>query len=288
MEKIVYDSQFFNISDTLTCGQTFRFIPYEKGFKVFSADKCAYVYADGVNTVIECETEDKDYFYDYFDLARDYGSIVNAAQNTNIEILRAASEVGKGIRLLNQDITEVAFSFMISQNNNIPRIKSIIEKICFELGEKKSFLDGEYFTFPTAEKLSEKDVDFYVGLGLGYRAEYVKRLADDVVSGLDFNSFKTFDTHTLKARLKSIHGIGQKVADCICLFGFKRSDSFPVDTWIEKVYKEDLKGTEINREKIAEELVLKFKDNAGYFQQYVFYYKRSIETRNKNQKFHKK
>ena len=276
MKKIVFDGKYFNIKDTLECGQVFRFLPYENGYIVFSANKCAYAYNQNGFAIIECEDSDYDYFYNYFDLERDYKIIVENAKNTGVEIIVKSAELGKGIRLLNQDLFEVSVSFIISQNNNIPRIKSIIEKLCFSLGEKKSFYGKEFYTFPTPEVMKEKDENFYKSLGLGYRAEYLKSFAELVANGLDLKALFLLDTKSLKSRLLSIRGIGPKVADCISLFGYKKSDSFPVDTWIEKVYREDLGGLNTDRKKITEELVLKFKDDSGYIQQYLFHYKRNI------------
>ncbi len=274
MEKFVFSSQYFNILDTLECGQVFRFSPFEKGFIVVSKDKCAYLYHQGDDAVIECQKQDKDYFYNYFDLSRDYAKICQNAINENIPVLTTAVQGGKGIRILNQDKEEMLFSFMISQNNNIPRIKGIINKLCLSLGDKKEFLGQEYYSFPTAVKMAEKDVNFYESIGLGYRAKYIKSLADAIKNGLNANDFNDLSTKDLKKKLTSIFGVGPKVADCVSLFGFHRSDSFPVDTWIEKVYVEDLKGTIKDRAKIADYLVERFKENSGYYQQYLFYHKR--------------
>lgn len=280
MIKLSFSGKYFNIKDTLECGQVFRFLPYEKGYIVKSVDKCAYAYTENDKTVIECLKDDIDYFYHYFDLKNDYKSVVDSATKTGIEILVKSAQIGKGIRLLNQDLFEVSLSFIISQNNNIPRIKSIIEKLCFSLGEKRTFLGQEYYTFPSAKVMAEKDVSFYKSLGLGYRAEYVKSFAEYVANGFDLKSLNLMQTEKLKSTLISLKGIGPKVADCISLFGYKKTDSFPVDTWIEKVYREDLSGKLTDRKKIADELVKRFKDKAGYYQQYLFYYKRSIEYKN--------
>lgn len=276
---IKFNAEYFSVKDTLECGQVFRFSPFKNGYKIHTADKCAYVYNDGDFAVIECEKSDEEYFRNYFDLSRDYGAIYKSATLENVEILTTASSVGKGIRLLNQDLTETLFSFIVSQNNNIPRIKGIIEKLCASLGEKKCFLGEEYYVFPSVEKMAEKDVEFYKSIGLGYRAEYIRRLAENIVNGFDVNAFKNLSTREIKNQLVTIHGVGRKVADCVTLFGFRRGDSFPVDTWIEKVYREDFKGTETNREKIAEWFVERFKGNAGYYQQYLFHYKRNQENR---------
>jgi len=278
MEKIIVQSEFFNIKDTLECGQIFRFVEHEKGYLVYSLDKCAYCYNDGNNAYIECEKADEEYFKNYFDLDRDYSAIFNAALKENINILTDAATSGKGIRILRQNTEEMLFSFVVSQNNNIPRIKGIIEKLCVALGEEKEFCGEKYYAFPSVEKMAKKDVEFYKGIGLGYRAEYIRRLAESIASGkITPKNFNTLNTKELKKALVSIHGVGQKVADCVSLFGFNRSDSFPVDTWIEKVYKDDFKGNITDRAKIADYFVERFGLNSGYFQQYLFHYKRTKE-----------
>lgn len=277
MEKIVTNGEYFNVYDTLLCGQVFRYFPAapkDGGFFVCSGDKRCLVYNENGNAVIECESADKEYFENYFDLSRDYGAIVSAAKSHG-EPICSAAKTGKGIRILNQDKAETLFSFIVSQNNNIPRIKGIIEKMCVGAGEKREFFGEEYYTFPTAKRLAEKDADFFKGIGLGYRADYIKRLADGFSEIFDEKVFSALDTAALKKRLTAIYGVGPKVADCVSLFGFHRSDSFPVDTWIEKVYREDFKGELTDRNKISEYFTDKFGDNSGYIQQYLFYYKRS-------------
>ncbi|MBE5749426.1 MAG: hypothetical protein E7346_00985 [Clostridiales bacterium] len=275
--KIEFSAEYFNVKDTLECGQIFRFIPYKDGFKVYSKDKCAYCYNMQKNAVIECDRQDEEYFYNFFDLDRDYSEIYEQAKVQGVDILKKAAEYGKGIRILNQDREETLFSFIVSQNNNIPRIKGIIEKLCLYLGDKKEFMCEEYFSFPKAQKMSERSQEFYKSIGLGYRAEYVRRLAENINNGFNLEDLDKLNTEDLKKALLKIHGVGGKVADCVTLFGFKRSDSFPVDTWIEKVYREDFNGALTDRRKITEYFNERFKEYAGYFQQYLFFYKRSGE-----------
>ena len=279
MKKIVYDGKYFNVKDTLFCGQLFRFRAAEKkdGFYVNALDKRCLCYNDKDSAVIECEDIDAEFFNGYFDLKRDYAAIVKSAEKEEGVISRSAT-LGKGIRILNQDKTEALFSFIISQNNNIPRIKGIIERLCDGIGEEKEFLGEKYRAFPTVSVMAEQSLDFYKSIGLGYRAEYIKRLAADFDKVFDENEFSALPTTELKNRLLGIYGVGDKVANCVTLFGFHRSDSFPVDTWIEKVYREDLKGEIKDRKRISEYLATRFGANAGYIQQYLFYYKRSLEN----------
>ena len=279
MTTIKFNGEYFSVKDTLECGQVFRFRPYDKGYLVFSLDKCAYCYNEGDFAFIECKDSDEEYFYHYFDLARDYAKVYNSALNQGVDILTKSAMVGKGIRILNQDPTEAICSFIISQNNNIPRIKGIIEKLSFSCGEKKYFNGIEYFSFPSVTALANNDLQFFRSTGLGYRAEYVKNFYLELQNGLNVDAYKGLSTRELKKELTKIHGVGPKVANCVSLFGFHRTDSFPVDTWIAKVYEQDFKGKEKNREKITEWFLSQFKDDSGYFQQYLFHYKRILEKK---------
>ena len=269
--KFDFDAQYFNPEHTLECGQVFRFFKYGKGYAVLSADKYCLVYTDGNKTVVE--SDEPDYFYNYFDLNRDYSPIVEKAKSYDIPLLSKSAENCKGLRILNQNREEMIYSFIISQNNNIPRIKGIIGRICEGLGEKRQGAFGEYFTFPSSATLAGADISFFRACGAGYRDSYLfetsKRISAEGISHLE-----SLDNKSLKKQLLTYKGIGGKVADCIALFGFGKTDSFPVDTWIEKIYKEDFNGTLKNRERIAEYFVNEFKEYSGYIQQYLFYGKR--------------
>ena len=271
MQKIDFDKTYFNPKDVLECGQIFRFEPYKKGYKVFSTDKACYVYIDGNSTVIESEFPD--YFFNFFDLGREYAAVIEKIREFNVPVITRASEVAKGLRLLNQDPEEMLFSFIISQNNNIPRIKGIISRISRTVGERREFMGEEYYTFPTAAKLAERDAAFYKSLGAGYRDEFIVRTAQRVAAeGIEH--LKALDAPALKKELLSYHGVGPKVADCVSLFGFQKAASFPVDTWIEKIYREDFNGTLKSRDKINAYFTSLFKEYSGFVQQYLFYCKR--------------
>lgn len=271
MKRIEYESLYFKPKDVLECGQIFRFEPFREGYKVFSKDLACYVYERNNRTFIECE--DEAYFYNFFDLGREYASVNEKLRSFNVPLLTRACEAGKGLRLLNQDPEEMIFSFIISQNNNIPRIKGIISRIAAACGQRREFMGEEYYTFPTAKELAKRDADFYKSLGLGYRDGYIvavaRRIADEGIEHL-----KGLDAPTLRKQLLGYHGIGPKVADCISLFGFGRGECFPVDTWIEKIYREDFGGTEKDRNKINAYFTSLFGEYSGLAQQYLFYGKR--------------
>ena len=276
MNKIVINAEYFNVKDTLSCGQIFRFFPYKKGYVVTSLDKRAYAYNEGENAVIECEDGDTEYFENFFDLKKDYSGIYLAAKKEG-GIIAESAKYGKGIRILKQNAEETLYSFIVSQNNNIPRIKGIIEKLCAACGEEKTFLGEKFYSFPKSIRLAEKDISFFCETGLGYRAPYIKKLAENIKNGENVEEWKNLPTTELKNKVLSVYGVGEKVADCVTLFGFNRSDSFPVDVWIERVYREDMRGEIKDRKKISRYLSERYGANAGYFQQYLFYYKRERE-----------
>lgn len=270
--KFDYDATYFNPKDVLECGQIFRFENFKDGYKVFTRDKACYVYSDGVKTIIECE--DPDYFYNFFDLGREYASIIEKIKEFNVPVLTRCTEVCKGLRLLNQDPEEMIFSFIVSQNNNIPRIKGIISRICENLGERREFMGEVYHTFPTAAVLAKKPPEFYKSLGAGYRDVFLSETAKRITAeGID--RLKELEGADLKKELLTYKGIGPKVADCVSLFGFSKAASFPVDTWIEKIYHEDFGGDLKDRNKINSYFCSLFGEYSGYVQQYLFYGKRA-------------
>lgn len=269
--KFDYDGTYFNPTDVLECGQIFRFQPFKQGYMVFSADKACYVYADGVKTCVE--SDDGDYFFKFFDLERDYAAIIERAKSFNVPALSNACDKAKGVRILNQNSEEMIYSFIISQNNNIPRIKGIISRICAGLGEKRNFLGEDYYTFPSSAALASKEPEYYKSLGAGYRDVFLSQTAKRIsVEGIEH--LKNLNAAQLKDALLTYKGIGPKVADCVCLFGFGKTDCFPVDTWIEKLYREDFGGTLSDRKKINAYFTDMFGQYSGYVQQYLFYAKR--------------
>lgn len=264
-EIVVFDLSEFDITQIVECGQIFSYKKLgENHFLVYSADKMCEVVQDE-----ECArifTKNVDYFENFFDLSENYGNFKQKLRN--YPEMTDALQYGWGIRILKQDIFEMFVSFVISANNNIPRIKNSINFIRENAGKNM----GDYFAFPTLEELSKKDVEFFKNAGLGYRAPQLVKLLEQLGS-VDFDELKKMDTESLRKFLINLSGIGPKVADCILLFGFSRKDVFPVDTWIVKIFHDKF-GTTDNRNQMREELIKKFGDLSGVAQQYLFYHKR--------------
>ena len=238
-----YDSQYFNVADTLECGQIFRYkhLGGEK-YAVYSQDKYAELETQGNKVIVR--TTDKDYFWRFFDLDTDYAEKVKRISAIS-PLMKEAAEFGKGIRILNQDLTEMIFSFIISANNNIKRIQLIIDRMCNAIGRETP----HGHAFPTVEAMAAQTVEFYTGIGAGYRDKYLLETAHMLLS-YDLNTLSMLDSSAARKELLGFMGVGPKVADCIMLFGLRRGDVFPVDTWLKKVYhnyfEQGHKDTEIS------------------------------------------
>ncbi len=181
---------------------------------------------------------------------------------------------------MNQDLWECIISFIISANNNIPRIKKIIERLSKVYGKKVLFQNEEYYLFPTPEELSKASVQDLRNLGLGFRDKRVFNTTQMILNN-EFNieNFKKINnTETMREELLKLDGVGPKVADCILLFGAKRSDVFPIDVWVRRVMN-DLYIHNENEEKVSKKELIKLAEEKflgiqGIAQQYLFYWKR--------------
>ncbi|HAJ77573.1 MAG TPA: 8-oxoguanine DNA glycosylase, partial [Clostridiales bacterium] len=209
-----------------------------------------------------------------FDLNNDYSLIKNTlcAQN---ETLKLATNFASGIRILNQPPYEMIISFIISANNNIKRIQSLVEKLSAKCGKNM----GEYYAFPTVKEVATLSVDELKQLGMGFRAKYIYETTKKL-ENFDLETLRDYDTVKLLEFLSTLSGVGPKVADCIALFAYHKMDCFPVDTWVEKIYNSYFsKEKETNRAKIRQKLVNTFGNLSGYAQQYLFYYKRELDKK---------
>ena len=253
----------FDLTQTLDCGQAFRWREDENGvWHGIAGGKYIEIYNSGKDIVIE-NTDEKDFsefWADYFDLGRDYSAIIKDFGDD--ATLKAAATSASGIRILRQEPWEALCSFIISQNNNIPRIKGIISRLCENFGEKR----GEAYTFPSAETLAVLEPDDLAVIRCGFRAKYVIDAARRVAAGkIDLESLKTSSYDDAQRELLKIKGVGPKVADCTLLYGCGHLEAFPKDVWIKRALDEFFGG------KIPE-CALK---NAGIAQQYIFYYIRN-------------
>ncbi len=270
-------SDIFSLSDTLQSGQTFRWKPYKDGFKGIVGEKVVYISQNENELVFhDCTLDDFELFWKaYFAFEEDYSSIrqiINVDENVS-EALKYCS----GIRIMRQPLWETVISFIISANNNIPRIMGIIEKLSVRFGKKISTPYGDEYMFPTAEALADADVSQIRECGAGYRDVYIKRTATAFANG-EFDSEKLYSLqyNESKKHIMTLCGVGGKVADCILLFSVGKQEAFPVDVWVRKVvsslYFEEKELTASQIERFAAE---HFPQYAGFAQQVLFHYIRN-------------
>lgn len=273
----------FNLEHIFECGQCFRWNKKDDGSYVgVVGENVINIKKNDNDIVVKSYGKDdiREIFDNYFDMNRDYETIKNELRKID-ENMKNSISYGEGIRLLNQDLWETIISFIISANNNIPRIKGIIERISKRFGNKIEWNGVEYYTFPTPDKLGKACVEDLRNLGLGFRDVRVYETTRLVLNGeIDFDKLhKEKNTEKVREELLTLPGVGPKVADCILLFStLKRLDVFPIDVWVRRVMN-DLYIHKEDESKVDKKLVLnianeKFGDLQGIAQQYLFYWKR--------------
>ncbi|MDO5147129.1 MAG: DNA-3-methyladenine glycosylase [Eubacteriales bacterium] len=256
----------FSVEQICDSGQCFRMEKVEENrYKVIAGDRHVKVWQKETLCRFDCSEEEFESFWKhYFDLETDYAYFKGQA-NPNDAYLVQAISFGGGIRILHQDLWEMIVSFLISQQNNIVRIRKCIENICRAYGEKKELSDGtSYYAFPQPEALWELPEDALKECNLGYRSKYVVRAAQSVVSGeFSLENMYSMPYKKAKEELTKLFGVGEKVAECICLFALHHLQAFPVDTHIRQAMERHYKRGFPNR---------RYRAFRGVMQQYIFYY----------------
>ncbi|MGN1317694.1 MAG: DNA-3-methyladenine glycosylase family protein [Lachnospirales bacterium] len=273
---ILTDLEDFNIEEILECGQFFRYEKIDKlYYKIVAMNKVLNIKQVGNSAELyPCTLEEfESIWYDFFDFRTDYGKIKKEISND--EIMLKATKYASGIRLLNQDKFECLLSFIISQNNNIPRIKGIIERLSETYGTKL----GDKYLFPTLRELENADIDSLYELRMGFRAKYIYDAIEKIkTKEVNLDITDNLDTESLLNMLLKIKGVGQKVADCAMLFSMKRREVFPTDVWVKRVMEELYFNKEETNIKIIHDFAKnKWGNLSGFAQQYLFYYARSLK-----------
>ena len=273
----------FNSKHIFECGQCFRWDEESDG---------SYTGIVGKNVINVKQVENRVIFssygadnleklvINYFDLTRNYEEIKDKLSKIDEHLARSI-EYGSGIRILNQDLWETIISFIISANNNIPRIKGIINRISKNYGEKIEWNGKEYYTFPTVEELSKASVEDLRALGLGFRDVRVYETTRKILEKqVDLEElYKEKDTQKVRNILLTLDGVEPKVADCILLFStLKRFDVFPIDVWVRRVmnelYIKNEDETKVSKKEIEKLAKEKYGNLEGIAQQYLFFWKR--------------
>ena len=288
---VVHSTDIFDVGKVFDCGQSFRFDPVTNTEHDVEFAGCAYgkyisVAMTGSDVYIYNVTLDEyeSLWSSYLGLDRDYANInadiLSLSDNAALAdaVLRAS-----GIRILRQEPWEAICSFIISQNNNIPRIKKLVAALCYAAGDEIDVLgmekhvadahkaqNGHFYSFPSPERVLGLGVSGLAEIKMGFRAKYVYDAAEKMTNGsIDLSLLENADTDECIKHLCSVKGIGPKVASCALLFGFSKLDAFPVDVWIKKVmakyFSEDFEPQDLGK-------------YAGIAQQYLFYYERYLQS----------
>ncbi len=278
---IIKNCKSFKVKDIFECGQCFRWNEEPDGsytgifgHNVLNVKEEKDIVITGI-----CNGDIEDICKNYFDLDRNYEEIKETLSLID-DNMKESIKYGEGIRILNQDLCEMIISFIISANNNIPRIKGIIERMSAKYGQEIKFRGTSYYTFPTIDELSQASVKDLKDLGLGFRDRYVYETTKKIKEGkINLENLKQESTNEVRKQLLTLTGVGPKVADCIMLFStLKRFDVFPVDVWVRRVmndlYIHNEDETKVNKKQIQEIARDKFGALEGIAQQYLFYWKR--------------
>ena len=281
--KIDIPLDSFNLEHIFECGQCFRWEKInEYSYIGIIDDTVLKVKIDNDKLVISGVTDKKDiqnYLIEYFDLNRDYSKIKSKLSSID-KYMKESIDYGYGIRILNQNIWECIISYIISANNNIPRIKKIINNLSTRFGKKVTFEGNNYYLFPTIDQLATASVEDFRAAGAGFR-DIRLYTTTQAIYNKDFDLSKLIqinDTNEIEKILLELDGVGPKVANCIMLFSLKRFDVFPVDVWVRRVMNElyihAKDENKINSKEIVKLAHDKFGDLSGIAQQYLFYWRR--------------
>ena len=253
-----------DIAKTLDCGQAFRFSESDGVWRGVAMGRALSLTQEG-NKITLFDVKEEEFnslWRGYFDLDRDYEMIKSSVSSN--EILKKATDFSDGIHILRQEPWEAVCSFIISANNNIPRIKGIISRLCENFGFK--IADG-LFTFPSAERIAALTLDDLAVIKSGFRAKYILDAAQKFSSNqIDVEALYTLPIDEARNKLMTIKGIGPKVADCALLFGWGRVECFPVDVWIRRAMNHFFGENGLPSEAVEYD---------GIVQQYLFYWART-------------
>ena len=287
-----YTLSCFDLEQIALSGQCFRMnrLP-SGGYSVISKthyleifqDSPADSTSDETQVWFDCPKEDLAFWEHYFDLETDYNKYLTAI-DPNDSYLLAAASAGKGIRILYQDLWEMILTFILSQQKTIPKIKEAVELLCERYGTRMTAQNGTlFYTFPSAKQLTSATVEALLELKLGYRAKYIERAAKDVrTKALDLHALSSMTYEEALPYLMQFYGIGEKVANCVCLFGLHQIDAFPIDTWIQRILLREYYRPEYDSlpkshlyHQMIQDSFGKYQGYAGVMQQYIFFYERT-------------
>ncbi len=276
----IHDVTDFNLSHTLESAQSFRWQPYNGWYYGVIEGRLLKIRQEGQMLILASSADEdaeclKTFLRHYLDLNRDLLAILRAVDID--ACIREAFKSFWGMRLLNQGLWECLASYILSQNNNVPRIKGIIQRLSARFGERISLDNYVDYSFPSPQALAEAGINGLLECGTGYRAPYLWEVSTAIVAGtLNLDNLDGMSYLLAKQELMQLKGIGEKVADCICLFSLGHLEVLPVDVWMKRIMEHVYFGRRASIREIREFGESYFGEHIGYAQQYLFHYARTF------------
>ena len=273
---MIFEVDNFNLHDTVTCGQIFRFKEEEdNSYTIILSDRVINIKQDNNKIIIDSNDMNniEEVIKQYFDLNYDYEKINKEFLDIDYTTEKIINSCA-GLKMINEPRFEVCISYILSANNGVPQIRNTLDNISKKFGTKVSFRDKEYYLFPTIEELKNATISDYRECKAGFRDRYIYEFVNRIINNdIDLKSIDKMNSNDALSYLMNNKGIGEKVASCILLFGYHRFDVFPIDTWVKKYMKDkyNIEGIE-NIRKFTYD---KYKDLSGIAIQYMFHYKRN-------------
>ena len=269
MQQVIIADDF-DLDKIINSGQCFRPQKLADGrYRFINGQELLYIKPiDDTHYAVDCSCGSwGSVWHDYFDFERSYSQLRSELDSQN-DFLQKSLDYGKGIRILHQQPWEMLISFLISQRKSIPAIRTAVEQLASRFGQQVQGSGESVYLFPTAQQLALACDEELQQCGLGYRTRYVKNAAKAVAGGeVDLSAFAALSDEQLFNTLMHMDGVGKKVANCVCLFGYGRTAMVPIDVWIARLIDEEFGGTNPFPQ---------YGGNAGIVQQYMFYYKRAV------------
>lgn len=278
MDYVLCGVKDFDVGQTLECGQCFHFKKIDENeYGVVAFGKLLHIRQEK-ETVIFYDTTEEEYgsiWEKYFDLDRDYGEIKEFLLEKDSELKKAIDQM-QGVRILRQEFFETLISFIISQNKQIPHIKQIVETISRKYGEYLGKIgEEEFFGFPTCERMLDITIEDLRECKTGFRAPYIRDAVEKVCDKIiDEKTLREADVDVCIQELQKIKGVGEKIGNCVMLFGLEKREAFPIDVWIKRIMEFMYFEREASKDEIAQFAKERFGIYGGYAQQYLFYYGR--------------
>ena len=276
----IHDVTDFNLSHTLESAQSFRWQSYNGWYYGVIEGRLLKIRQEGQMLILASSADEdaeclKTFLRHYLDLNRDLLAILRAVDID--ACIREAFKSFWGMRLLNQGLWECLASYILSQNNNVPRIKGIIQRLSARFGERISLDNYVDYSFPSPQALAEAGINGLLECGTGYRAPYLWEVSTAIVAGtLNLDNLDGMSYLLAKQELMQLKGIGEKVADCICLFSLGHLEVLPVDVWMKRIMEHVYFGRRASIREIREFGESYFGEHIGYAQQYLFHYARTF------------